>query len=231
MPINQNQQLLDEFLMPYQAFVMTKSLYQQLEIPEKRGSITEEEAKFIFDFLIKNKIKKTLEVGFGNGCSTAYIISATKDKHYAIDPFENMFSNLGLENIKNLKLDEHLIFENDFSHSALPKLLKKGVKIDFAFIDGNHQFDSIFIDFYFIDLLLNHHGYVLFHDSWMRSTQHVISWIKNNKKNYRIVKTPVKSLILVQKKEADNREWNHFKGFCILKLYLKDKILDLIKNK
>ncbi|MGF1559026.1 MAG: hypothetical protein ACFCUL_08055, partial [Flavobacteriaceae bacterium] len=60
------------------------------------------------------------------------------------------------------------------------QLLLEELRIDFAFIDGGHKFDDIFIDFYYIDLLLNIEGYVLFHDSWMRSTQHVISWIKNN---------------------------------------------------
>lgn len=206
-----------------------KSIYQQLEIPEKdkSTSITKEEAEFIYSFLKKNKVKNTLEIGFAYGCSTAYIISATKDKHYTIDPFQHSYSNLGLKNIQSLELGKYLIFENDFSHNVLPKLLKKGIKINFAFIDGGHKFDDIFIDFYFVDLLLNYNGYVLFHDSWMRSTQHVISWIKNNKKNYRIIKTPIKNLILVQKKEDDNRNWYHFKGFCTRKSYLSHKIFNL----
>lgn len=201
-----------------------KSLYRQLNIPKTKISIKEKEATFIYDFLMTNKIKKTLEVGFAFGCSTAHIISATKDKHYVIDPFQHLFKDTGINNIRNLKLSKHLIFINDNSYNALPKLLTKGVKINFAFIDGDHKFDSVFIDFYFIDLLLNHEGYVLFHDTWMRSIQHIVSWIKNNKTNYIRIKIPIKNMVLFQKKGDDQRIWTHFKGFCTIKSYLSHNI-------
>ncbi|PIN91104.1 hypothetical protein COU57_01985 [Candidatus Pacearchaeota archaeon CG10_big_fil_rev_8_21_14_0_10_32_14] len=202
-----------------------KSLYDQLDIPknDKQTSITREEARFIYNFLTKNNIKKTLEVGFAYGCSASYIISATKDKHYVIDPFQNKYSYLGIKNLKKLKLDNPLIFKGDYSHNVLPRLLKDGVKINFAFIDGGHKFDDIFIDFYYIDLLLNKNGFVLFHDAWLMSTQHVISWIKNNKENYMILKTPVENLILVQKRGDDDRKWYSFNGFFTYKSYLSHK--------
>lgn len=199
-----------------------KSIYHQIEIPEetKATSITEKEAQFIFDFLIEKKINKTLEVGFAYGCSGSHILSATKDTHYAIDPFQDAYQNLGLKNIETLGLSEHLHFMREYSHSALPKLFEQGVKVNFAFIDGGHRFDDIFIDFYYVDLMLNQNGYVLLHDSWMRSTRWAASWIKNNKKNYKRIKTPINNLIMFQKVGEDNRTWYHFKGFATLKSYL-----------
>src|SRR4030043_1920592 len=162
------------------------SIYEKLEIPERDiyTSITKEEGEYIYQLLKDKNLKNTLEVGFAYGCSAAYILTATKSLHYAMDPFQEQYNNLGLKNIKRLILDKYLKFEKDFSHNVLPELLKKNVKIDFAFIDGDHKFDSIFVDFYYIDLLLNNNGYVLFHDTWMRTTQHILSWIKNNKKKY-----------------------------------------------
>lgn len=208
-------------------------IYQQLEIPEEKKaiSITEKEGKYIYNFLKKNKIKKTLEVGFAYGCSTAYIISATKSQHYVIDAFQETYPNIGIKNIEKLKLKKFLIFENDSSHNVLPKLLKGGVRVDFAFIDGGHKFDVIFVDFYYIDLLLNNKGYVLFHDAWMRSTQYVISWIKNNKKNYKIIKTPIKNFILVRKIGEDKRVWHYFKGFCTIKSFFSHLIFSLRQKK
>lgn len=205
-----------------------QAIYQQLEIPEQNrsASITEKEAEFIYNFLKKKKLKNTLEIGFAYGCSTAYIISATKSKHYVIDPFQKGYSNLGIKNIEKLKLSKFLVFENDYSHFVLPRLLKNGTKIDFALIDGCHKFDCIFLDFYFLDLLLNNKGYALFHDTWMRSTQHVLSWIKNNKKNYKIIKTPVKNLMLVQKKGEDKRKWYKFKAFCTMKSFLSNLLFN-----
>jgi len=199
-----------------------ENLFEQLEIPkdDEGTSIKKYEAEFIYNFLHEKGIKNTLEIGFAYGCATAYIISATRNNHYVIDAFqEQIFSNAGLINMERLKLKEFLSFEHDFSHFALPKLVKKGIKVDFAFIDGGHKFDDIFCDFYFIDLLLNSNGYVLFHDAWMRSTQHVVSWIKNNKLNYKIIKVPIKNLILVQKKGEDKRNWYHFNGFYTLKSF------------
>lgn len=109
------------------------SLYHKLEIleTEKISPITKKEAEFIYDFIKKNKITKTLETGFGCGFSAAFIISATNDKHYAVDPYQDsVYYNFGLKNIYKLKFDKFLIFENDFSHNVLPKLLNKGIKIN-----------------------------------------------------------------------------------------------------
>jgi len=106
------------------------------------------------------------------------------------------------------------------------------MKIDFAFIDGGHKFDEIFLDFYYVDLLLNQNGYVLFHDAWMRSTQMVASWIRNNKVNYALIKTPMENLILFQKTGKDNREWYHFKEFVTFKSFIKfRKILRDLANR
>lgn len=112
---------------------MSQSIWKKLLRPIEGvdlTSITEKEGEFIYSFLKEKNIKNSLEVGLAYGCSTAYIISATQSYHYAIDPFQDQFDNLGLKNIKTFKLDKYLKFENDFSHNVLPRLLKDGVKID-----------------------------------------------------------------------------------------------------
>ncbi|MBD3253178.1 radical SAM protein [Candidatus Pacearchaeota archaeon] len=190
------------------------SIYEQLDILSKSTSISKEEGKFIYRFLKEKNIKKTIEIGLGYGCSSAYIISATKSKHLVIDPFQKEnFGNIGLQNIKKIGLDNFLKFIENKSHNALPNLLKQNLKFDFAFIDGDHKFDGIFIDFYYIDLMLNQKGFVLFHDYWMSSTKTVVSWIKNNKKNYKEIKNTPKNMFLFQKVGVDDREWNHYEKF------------------
>lgn len=177
---------------------------------DKKSSISKKDGEFIYNFLKNKKIKKTLETGFGSGISTAYIISATKSNHIAIDPFEKKnFNNLGLENIKKLGLSKFLRLEKDFSHNVLPKLLDEGIKIDFAFIDGMHLFDYIMLDLFYIDKLLNNNGYILFHDNWMPSTRLVSDWIKKNRKDYKLIHESY-TLLLFQKINKDIRKWNHF---------------------
>lgn len=194
-------------------------IYSTLLIPEESRltAIKKKEGEFICNFLKDKNPKVTLEVGFAFGFSAVYIMSATDSPHYVIDVDQGAYDNLGLKNVENNGFSSRLRLENDFSHNVLPRLLKEGIKLDFAFIDGGHKFDQIFVDFYYIDLLLNEHAYVLFHDSWMWSVQHVLAWIRSNKKNYRFIKVPVKNLVLLEKIGPDDRNWDHFKPFSALK--------------
>jgi predicted O-methyltransferase YrrM len=205
------------------------NIYEKLKFPanDKTTAISRQEGELIYDFLKKNKIKKTLEVGFAYGCSAAYIISATKSKHIAIDPKPDHYGNLGRRNMKELGLQKYLDLKEGYAHDVLPNLLENELELDFAFIDGGHKFDEIFIDFYYIDLLLKQGGYVLFHDGWLRSTQHVISWVKNNKKNYEKFNTPIKNLALFQKRGEDMRKWNDFKRFGTCKSLISQGIYKL----
>jgi len=99
------------------------------------------------------------------------------------------------------------------SQIALPNLLNENIKIDFGFIDGNHKFDNIFIDWFYIDLLLNNNGYVLFDDTWLESTQKTISFIKNNREDYKEIAIPTTNMGMFQKIDGDKRTWSHFKPF------------------
>jgi len=209
---------------------MPLNIYNRLNIPNKNSPIPQKHGEFIYSFLKMNSIKKTLETGFGYGCSAAYIISATKSTHIVIDPFEkSQWKNIGLHNIKKLNLSKFLRFENDFSYNVLPKLLKEGIKIDFAFIDGMHLFDYIMLDFFYIDLLLNNNGYVLFHDNQLLSTNLIVNWIKKNKLNYTLIKED-SCFVLFKKIKADVRKWDHFIAFYNCKKEektLKEKLREL----
>jgi len=195
--------------------IIMEDIYSQLKIPvgKKYTSISKEKGEFIYRFLRRQKLRHTLETGFAYGCSTAYIISATNSTHIAIDPFQSKYNNLGLKNIKKLQLDKHLRYIGDYSHNALPQLLKERTRLDFAFIDGDHNFDVAFMDFFYIDLMLVEKGFVLFDDSWIHSIQTIAKFIVKNKKNYRKIKTPCKNLILFQKISEDKQQWHNFKSF------------------
>jgi predicted O-methyltransferase YrrM len=193
-----------------------ENIYEQLEISEqgRHISIPKEVGEFIFDFLKDKPISQTLETGFAYGCSAAFIISATKKNHIVIDPYEKQcFNDLGLRNIKKLGLEKFLRFIKLPSQIALPNLLNENIKIDFGLIDGNHKFDNIFIDWFYIDLLLNNNGYVLFDDTWLGSTQKTMSFIKNNREDYQEIAVPPTNMCMFQKIGKDNRIWSYFKPF------------------
>lgn len=198
--------------------IVVPDIYEQLDITVKPVSLFRLQAELIYVILKQTGITKTLEVGFAYGCSAAYIISATHSPHYVIDPFQDHFGNLGIKNLKSLKLDQHLRFLPDFSHNALPDLLKQGLRFDFVLIDGDHKFDTIMIDFFYVDKLLNHGGYVLFDDLYLRATQVVIDWIDTNRPDYKRIELPndddqYDQLVLFQKTGEDKRTWDHFSEF------------------
>ncbi|MCD4794468.1 MAG: class I SAM-dependent methyltransferase [Bacteroidales bacterium] len=197
-----------------------------LILPEDTASpIKTLEAKFIYHFLLKKKITTTLETGFAYAKSASHIIAATKSKHIAIDPFQKNYKDLGLKNIKSLDFDKYLTFYNDYSHNILPQLVKENSQFEFIFIDGDHKFDGEFVDFYYADLLLKNNGYILLHDTWMRSTRLLMSFINSNRKDYKYIKTPLRNFALYQKNGEDSRNGMHFKEFYTFKSFLTFNII------
>lgn len=199
--------------------------------PEDSASpIKSNEAEFIYQFLIEKKLSRTLETGFAYAKSASHIIAATGAMHIAIDPFQVKYQNLGKANITALDLDSFLELHEDYSHSVLPKLVDQKKKFDFIFIDGDHKFDGVFVDFYYADLLLENGGYILLHDTWMRSTQLVISFVRKNRRDYLYTKTPCRNLALFQKVSDDERNGMHYKEFLTLKATFSHRLISWMSN-
>ena len=204
-----------------------EGIEQILEVPEqgKSSPVQTSEAVFMYEWIRKHGLRRTLEVGLGYGRSAAYIMRATGSSHIAMDPFQSRYNDLGLKNADRLGHLPLLDFRPDRSHNVLPQLLRENRRFDFIFIDGDHKYDAILLDFYYSDLLLERGGYVMLHDMWMRSTRLVVSFIRRNKRNYRYVKTPLRNLALFQKQGEDTRSWTFFREFYTVRSVFSHPIL------
>lgn len=191
----------------------------KLVIPEEdlASPIKNNEAEFIYQFLKEKNLSRTLETGFAYAKSAAHIMAATQSRHVAIDPFQENYQNLGKENIRALGLEPFLELHEDYSHHVLPELARRMETFEFIFIDGDHKFDGIFVDFYYGDLLLKGGGYLLLHDTWMRSTQLVLAFIRKNRPDYVSHRTPCRNFALFQKVSEDQRDGMHYREFVNLK--------------
>ena len=209
--------------MKVQTKLKPDEILKSFEFPEwdNISSIKTSEAEFIYNFLIDNNLRKTLEIGFAMGMSATHIMAATNEKHIAVDPFQKNYGYYGIKNLEKLDLVENLDFKEDYSHAVMPRLLDEGKTFDFIFIDGDHKFDGILLDFYYADLLLEKNGYVLLHDTWMRSTRLVEGFIDNNKHNFKKIDTGLKNLLLYRKLREDERDGMYFKEFYNRKSYLR----------
>jgi len=104
----------------------------------------------------QSKATKSLEIGFAYGFSTVWILDALRPRlnsfHIAIDPFElTQWGGVGLHQIKRLNAEPVFEWIAEQSIHALSRLIKSGKRFDFIFIDGNHRFDDILVDFYLSD--------------------------------------------------------------------------------
>jgi hypothetical protein len=138
----------------------------------------------------------TLEVGMGFATSTFVFASYQAQNqfrsihgHIAIDPFQRTFwDSAGEQFLEAQQLNHYVHLLPTFSSSALPALLTDGKRVDLAYIDGSHLFEDVFVDFYFINQLLQTSGYLLFDDSTHPDVRKVISFIRRNlATHYRIV--------------------------------------------
>ncbi len=196
-----------------------KEINNIIKIPAERSyvSIKPSEAAFIYQLIKDKKLSKTLETGLGFGNSACHILAAHQQNHIAIDPFQKDYEYQALKNVEAIGFKDKFDFREDYSHNILPQFLKEGKQFDFIFIDGDHKFDGILVDFYYADLLLENGGYVLFHDTWMRSTQLVSAFIKNNKTNYEVIDCPLRNFHLFKKIKLDERDGMFFKEFYTTK--------------
>jgi predicted O-methyltransferase YrrM len=99
-----------------------------------------------------HSINRSLEVGLAYGYSTVWILDALQSRsnvcHIAIDPWEDhTFHGIGLDQVKRLGFGVRFEWIKNFSIHALCDLIRKEENFDFIYIDGNHRFDDVIVDF------------------------------------------------------------------------------------
>ena len=169
--------------------------------------------------LRENAVEKSLEVGLAYGFSAVWIMDALPPggSHTAIDPFQaSMWSGVGATQAKRLSDRQFRLIE-DYSIHALSDLIRNGERFDFIFIDGNHRFDDVLVDFYLADQVLKPGGIMALDDIWMPSIRTVASFVLNNRA-YRPVQQRSGRMAVLQKQKDDDRDWRHFLPFNVAQL-------------
>lgn len=158
------------------------------------SGISIEEGELLSRLIAERKPKVSLEVGLAFGISALFICEALKQytpnpRHIVIDPAQHAaeyWQGAGLANLERAGLGHFVEFIEKPSQIALPELIAAGIKIDFAFIDGNHTFDYALLDFFFIDQLLNVGGVVVFDDTGWPSLRKVARFVASNR-SYKVI--------------------------------------------
>lgn len=146
-------------------------------IVEINSQISRAEGLFLQRLVEEIKPDVSLEIGVAFGISSLFIcevlVRIGTAKHIAIDlgPIKKSGSEvldrfgLGLLNLERCGY-AYLVEPYAMpSEIALPDLLRRGQRLQFAFIDGWHSFDHALVDFFYINKMLDVGGVVVFHDA------------------------------------------------------------------
>jgi Methyltransferase domain len=102
-----------------------------------------------------------------------------------------------------------------FSIHALSDLIRKGENFDLIFVDGNHRFDDVIVDFYLSDQILLPRGLIVFDDMGLNSVRTATNFILHNR-SYEVVRQPVENMLVLRKTRYDYRDSTHFNTFEVL---------------
>jgi predicted O-methyltransferase YrrM len=124
----------------------------------------------------RENAQRTIEIGLAYGISALYICEGLVANghpdagHVAIDPFQTHgpdgrgFAGCGLQHLEEAGVISMVEHHEEESQIALPRLLAEGRTFDLAFVDGNHRFDRVFLDLYYLGRLIRRGGIVILDD-------------------------------------------------------------------
>ncbi len=120
----------------------------------------------------KEKPASVIDIGLGYGFATINAVKALLETHgedfflFTIDPYQDRrFSDLGLQFIGEIGVNNQIEFCKRPSEFILPELQQQGRKFDFAIVDGTHRFEGVFIDLFHLNNLMTP-GSVIFLDDY-----------------------------------------------------------------
>jgi hypothetical protein len=156
-------------------------------------NIPEEEGDFLQEIIRVARPRVSLEVGCAYGVSSLYICEALREvnatKHIIIDPWQNLpygqgpgtgWEGIGLSNIRRAGYEDLVEFSGAPSYQYLSRLAEEDVKIDFAFIDGQHTFDYVLVDVFLVDKILKPGGIIIIDDFGYPSIASVCRYVLLN---------------------------------------------------
>src|SRR5207248_7032194 len=114
--------------------------------------IPPEEGALLVQLCTELRPQRTVEVGLGYGFSTLFFMMAMQQSggghHIAIDPHQHTsFYGIGATRVALLHMEDRFTLIEKAAAVALPLLAAGGLQAQLIFIDGDHRFDYVMVDF------------------------------------------------------------------------------------
>jgi predicted O-methyltransferase YrrM len=166
--------------------------YRSGTVPDSEGSpvdlaphsIERAQGEALRDLAVAERAERTIEVGLALGMSALFLchaVLARGGRHVAIDPFQaKSWNGAGLRTLREAGVEELVEVIEEESQLALPRLVAEGREFDFAFVDGDHRFEGVFLDVYFMTRLVKPGGLVIVDDMWLPSVRTAVAYVEKN---------------------------------------------------
>jgi predicted O-methyltransferase YrrM len=181
--------------------------------------ISKAQGELLYNLCCDVKPDVSLEVGLAYGFSTAFILSALykigSGHHIAIDPIQSVYWNgIGAAIAGRLNMKDRFTLIEDYAEYVFPKLIAEQRKSQFIYIDGDHKFDSVMLDFTLASRMCSLGGVIILDDMWMTSIRRLVSFIESNRPDFSRLKSYVENIaIFTRIATNDKRNWDHFVEF------------------
>lgn len=147
-------------------------------------SVEPEPGAAVRDLALAEEAERTIEVGLALGMSALFLCQAVlrrNGRHVAIDPFQReSWNGAGLRTLREAGVGDLVEVIEEESQLALPRLVADGREFDFAFIDGDHRFEGVFLDLYFMTRLVRPGGLIVVDDTWMPAVRTAVAYVEKN---------------------------------------------------
>jgi predicted O-methyltransferase YrrM len=153
-------------------------------VPLLPHSVERAQGEALRDLATAERAERTIEVGLALGMSALFLCQAVLPhggRHVAIDPFQTeSWNGAGLRTLRDAGVEEHVEVIQEQSQLALPRLVSEGREFDLGFIDGDHRFEGVFLDLYFMTRLVRPGRLVVVDDMWMPAVRMAVAYVEKN---------------------------------------------------
>ena len=225
----------DVFLAPLRRGTVTDADGNEVALS---SAIWEQHALALHRVVRDRRPRTALEIGMGHAISTLAILSALDEvgggSLISIDPNQGTdWRNEGRRNVDQAGLSQYHRVVEEPDYLALPDLLRAGVQVDFAYVDGWHTFDHVVLNAFYIDKMLPTGGVVGFNDCGFPAVWKALRFLTSHR-HYREIdvgldrnyasSNPVKSMVrralrashedrYFRKEDDWAPPWNYYKRF------------------
>lgn len=171
-------------------------------------------AEWLYQYLRQHpNLRRTLDVGLGEGASAIAVMLATGGRHTAIDSLQ--FTRAGLRNLTRFGLIDRLELRAELTCLALPALLRAGRRFDYSFLDAGGKLDDLFVDFHYLSAMTVPGGVILIPDDDRPTVLKFLAYLRHNRPDWQLHPTPRGVRITVAERlgEQDRRHWGDFHDF------------------